>query len=151
MLVKQMADTYAASKKINQQLSNINADGQALSTVDSLSTLNLLSHFDDNAPANIKAAQAKVTNNELAYLRAGILGVQNIKQLGDRLGRDLNRSMALANLLRNKQVDRMSNTLLGLMLQRNASTQLNKTVVGLGGDPAFLAQRKGIEFNIKHI
>ena len=94
-----MADTYAASKQINQQLSNINAGGAALSTVDSLSTLKLLSHFDDNAPANIKAAQAKVTNNELAYLRAGMLGVNSIKQLGDRLGRDLQGSMALANLL----------------------------------------------------
>ena len=73
-----MSDTYAASKQTNAQLSNINAGGQALSTVDSLSTLKLLSHFDDNAPANIKAAQAKVTNNELAYLRAGMLGVQNI-------------------------------------------------------------------------
>ena len=95
-----MSDTYAASKQINAQLSNINAGVQALSTVDSLSTLKLLSHFDCNAPANIKAAQAKVTNNELAYLRAGMLGVQNIKQLGDRLGRDLQGSMALANLLR---------------------------------------------------
>ena len=73
-----MADTYAASKQINAQLSNINAGGQALSTVDSLSILKLLSHFDSNAPASIKTAQAKVTNNELAFLRAGMLGVQNI-------------------------------------------------------------------------
>ena len=51
-----MADTYAASKKINAELSNINAGGQALSTVDILSTLKLLSRFDSNAPANIKAA-----------------------------------------------------------------------------------------------
>ena len=127
-----MADTYAASKQINQQLSNINAGGQALSTVDSLSTLKLLSHFDDNAPANIKAAQAKVTNNELAYLRAGMLGVQNIEQLGDRLGRDLQGSMALANLLRNRQADRVSNTLLDLVLQQNASTQLQNTLKSLG-------------------
>jgi hypothetical protein len=76
MLVKQMADTYTASKQINQQLSNINAGGQALGTVYSLSTFKLLSHFDDNVPANIKAAQAKVTNNKLAYLRAGMLGVR---------------------------------------------------------------------------
>ena len=39
-----MADTYAASKQINQQLSNINAGGQALTTVDSLSTLKLFPH-----------------------------------------------------------------------------------------------------------
>ena len=143
MLVKQMADTYAASKQINQQLSNINAGGQALSTVDSLSTLKLLSHFDDNAPANVKAAQAKVTNNELAYLRAGMLGVQNIKQLGDRLGRDLQGSMALANLLRNRQADRVSNTLLDLVLQQNASTQLNNSVKQLGGDPAILIAEEG--------
>ena len=131
-----MTDTYAASKQINAQLSNINARGQALSTVDSLSTLKLLSHFDDNVPANIKAAQAKVTNNELAYLRAGMLGVQNIEQLGNRLGRDLQGSMALANLLRNRQADRVSNTLLNLFLKQNASTQLNKTIVSLGGVPA---------------
>ena len=131
-----MADTYAASKQINQQLSNINAGGAALSTVDSLSTLKLLSHFDDNAPANIKAAQAKVTNNELAYLRAGMLGVNSIKQLGDRLGRDLQGSMALANLLRNRQADRVSNTLLDTVLQQNASTQLKRTVASLGADPA---------------
>jgi hypothetical protein len=109
-----MSDTYAASKQINAQLSNINAGGQALSTVDSLSTLKLLSHFDDNAPPNVKAAQAKVTSNELAYLKAGMLGVQNIKQLGDKLGRDLQGSMALANLLRNRQADRVSNTLICL-------------------------------------
>ena len=143
MLVKQMADTYAASKQINQQLSNINAGGQALSTVDSLSTLKLLSHFDDNAPANIKAAQAKVTNNELAYLRAGMLGVQNIKRLGDRLGRDLQGSMALANLLRNRQADRVSNTLLDLVLQQNASTQLQNTVKSLGGDAAIFEAAEG--------
>ena len=131
-----MADTYAASKQINQQLSNINAGGAALSIVDSLSTLKLLSHFDDNAPANIKAAQAKVTNNELAYLRAGMLGVNSIKQLGDRLGWDIQGSMALANLLRNRQADRVSNTLLDIVLQQNVSAQLNKTVASLGGDPA---------------
>ena len=131
-----MSDTYAASKQINAQLSNINAGGQALSTVDSLSTLKLLSHFDDSSPANVKAAQAKVTSNELAYLRAGMLGVNNIKQLGDKLGRDLQGSMALANLLRNRQADRVSNTLLDLVLQQNASTQLNNSVKQLGGDPA---------------
>ena len=70
-----MADTYAASKKNNAQLSNTNAGGQALLTVDSLSKLKLLSHFDSNAPANVKLAQANVTNNELAFLRAGMLGV----------------------------------------------------------------------------
>ena len=111
-----MADTYAVSKQIDQQLSNINAGGAALSTVDSLSTLKLLSHFDDNAPANIKAAHAKVTNNELAYLREGMLGVNSIKQLGDRLGRDLQGSMALANLLWNRQAGCVSNTLLDLLL-----------------------------------
>ena len=131
-----MSDTYAAPKQINQQLSNINAGGAALSTVESLSALKLLSHFDGNAPANIKAAQAKVTNNQLAYLRAGMLGLNSIKQLGDRLGRDLQGSMALANLLRNRQADRVSNTLLDIVLQQNASTQLNKTVASLGGDPA---------------
>ena len=81
-----MADTYAASKQINAQLSNINAGGQALSTVDSLSTLKLQLHFDATAPANIKLAQQKVTNNEQAFLSARMLNVQNIKQLGDRLG-----------------------------------------------------------------
>ena len=131
-----MSDTYAASKQINAQLSNINAGGQALSTVDSLSTLKLLSHFDDSSPANVKAAQAKVTSNELAYLRAGMLGVNNIKQLGDKLGRDLQGSMALANLLRNRQADRVSNTLLDLVLQQNASTQLNNTVKDLTNNPA---------------
>ena len=44
--------------------------------------------------------------------------------------------MALANLLKNKQVDRVSNTLLDLVLQQNASTQLSKTIASLGGDPA---------------
>ena len=65
-----------------------------------------------------------------------MLGVQNIKQLGDRLGRDHQGSMALSNLLRNRQTDRVSNTLLDLVLQQNASTKLNKTVLSLGGDPA---------------
>ena len=138
-----MADTYAASKQINAQLSNINAGGQALSTVDSLSTLKLLSHFDSNAPANIKAAQAKVTNNELAYLRAGMLGVQSVKQLGDRLGRDLQGSMALANLLRNRQADRVSNTLLDLVLQQNASTNLQNTVKELTNNPAIFDAEEG--------
>ena len=75
-----MVDTYTASKQINAQLSNSNAGSQALTTVDSLSTLRLLSHFDDNAPANVKAAQAKVTSNELAYLGAGMLGVNSMKK-----------------------------------------------------------------------
>lgn len=138
-----MSDTYAASKQINAQLSNINAGGQALSTVDSLSTLKLLSHFDDSSPANVKAAQAKVTSNELAYLRAGMLGVNNIKQLGDKLGRDLQGSMALANLLRNRQADRVSNTLLDLVLQQNASTQLNNTVKDLTNNPAIFDAEEG--------
>ena len=65
-----------------------------------------------------------------------MLDVQNIKQLDDRLGRDLQGSMALANLLRNRQADRVSNTLLDLVLQQNASTQTNKTMQSLGGDLA---------------
>ena len=141
-----MSDTYAASKQIAASLSNINAGGQALSTVDSLSTLKLLSHFDDNAPANVKQAQAKVTSNELAYLRAGMLGVQNIKQLGDKLGRDLQGSMALANLLRNRQADRVSNSLLDLVLQQNASTQLENTVKDLTNNAAIFDAEEGEEY-----
>ena len=107
-----------------------------MSTVDSLSTLKLLSYADDYAPSNVQAAQAKVSSNELAYLMAGMLGVNPIKQLGDRLGRDLQGSMALASLLRNWQADRVFNTLLDLELQQNASTQLDKTVEVFGGGPA---------------
>ena len=126
-----MTDTYTAPKEITAQLSNINTGGQALSTFDSLSTMKILSHFDSNAPANVKAAQAKVTNNELAYLRAGMVGVNSIKQLGDHLGRYLQGSMALANLLRNRQADRVSNLLLHLVLQQDASTNLENTVQSL--------------------
>ena len=54
----------------------------------------------------------KKINNELAFSRAGILGAQNIKHLRDCLGRGLQGSMALANLLRNLQADHVPNTLL---------------------------------------
>ena len=138
-----MSDTYAASKQINAQLSNINAGGQALSTVDSLSTLKLLSHFDSSASAKVKTAQAKVTSNELSYLRADMLGVNTVKQLGDKLGTDLNGAMALASLLRNRQADRVSNTLLDLVLQQNSSTNLQNTVKSLGGDPAIFEAEAG--------
>ena len=79
-----------------------------MSTVDSLSTLILLSHFDGNEPANVKAAQTKATTNKLAYLRAEMVGVHSVKQLWYRLGRVLQGSMALANRLRNRQSDRVS-------------------------------------------
>ena len=71
------------------------------------------------------------------------LDVQNIEQLGDRLGRDLQGSMALANLSRNRPADRVFNTLLDIVLQQNSFTQLNKTVASLGGDVAiFEAEEK---------
>ena len=38
--------------------------------------------FNDNAPTNVKAAHTKVTTNKLTYLRAGMVGVNSIKQLG---------------------------------------------------------------------
>ena len=64
----------------------------------------------------------------------------------DRLGHDLPGSMALANLSRNRQADRVSNTLLDLVLQQNASTQLQNTVKSLGGNPAiFDAEDEGDE------
>jgi len=69
-----------------------------------------------------------------------MLGVQSVKQLGDRLGRDLQGSMALANLLRNRQADRVSNSLLDLVLQQNSSTNLQNTVKSLGGDAIFDAE-----------
>jgi hypothetical protein len=54
--------------------------------------------------------------------------------------------MALKNLLRNRQADRVSNTLLDLLLQQNATTQLQNTVKSLGGDPAiFDAEDEGDE------
>ena len=88
-----------------------------------------------------------MTNNELAYLRAGMLGDQIIKPLGARLGRDLQGNMALANLLRNCKADRVSNTLLDLVLQQNAWAQLQKKVKSLGGDPAiFEAEEDGEEY-----
>ena len=77
-----------------------------------------------------------------------MLGVQNIKKLGDRIGRDLNGSMALANLLQNRQADRVSNTLLDLVLQQNASTQLNNTVKSLGGDPAIFDAEEEDEYSL---
>ena len=71
-----------------------------------------------------------------------MLGVQNIKQVGDRLGRDLQRNMELANLLRNRQAGRVSNTLLDLVLQQNASTKLKNRVPSLRGDPAIFEAEK---------
>ena len=116
------SDTYAASKNINAQLSNINSNGPSLSTVDSLSTLKLLSHFDNTAPANVERAQKAVTDNELGYLRAGMLGVQ-VRSIGDKLGRDLNGAMALAGLLKSRQADRLSNNLLDAVLEQNKTTR----------------------------
>ena len=134
-----MVNTYAASKQINDQLSNINAGGQALSTFDSLSAIKLLIRFDDSAraPANVKEAQAKVTTNKLAYFKAGMLGVNSVKQFGECLGRDLQGSMALANLLRNRQAGRISNMLFDLVLQQNASTDLDSAVQSLSGPTTF--------------
>ena len=139
---KNMTDTYTASKQINTQLFNINSNGQVLGTVDSLSTLELLSYFGGNAPSNVKAAQAKVTINGLAYLRAGMVDVNSIKQLGDRLGRDLQGSMALANLLRNKQADHVSNSLLDIVLEQNTSTNLEQTIELFSG-PAIFDEGEG--------
>ena len=78
-LISKMTDTYTMAKKINVQLSNINASRYALSAVDSLSTPKFLFYFDSNAPANTMVAQARVTNKDIAFLRAGMLGVQNIE------------------------------------------------------------------------
>ena len=75
-----MSDTYAAPKQINAQLSNINAGGQALSTVDSLSTLKLLSHFDFNAPANIEAAIDVMQNlsSTMKYIVREVSAIMNL-------------------------------------------------------------------------
>lgn len=63
--------------------------------------------------------------------------MKSIKQLGDRLGRDLQGSMALANLLRNMQADLVSNSLLDLVLEQNTSTNLGKTFQSLSGTAIF--------------
>ena len=54
--------------------------------------------------------------------------------------------MALANLLRNKQADCVSNTPLDQLLQQNASTQLNKTVVSLGREPSIFEAEEEEEY-----
>ena len=117
------SDTCVASKNINAQLRNINSNGPFLSTVDSLSTLKLLSHWDDTALANVKRARKAVTNNELGYLRAGMLGVQ-VRSICDKLGRDFNGAMALAGLLKSRQAGRLSNNLLDDVLEQNRTTRL---------------------------
>ena len=124
------SDTYAASKNIKVQLSNINSNGPSPSTVDSLSTLKLLSHWDETEPAYVKWIQKAVTNNELGYLRAGMMGVQ-VWSIDDKLGRDLNGTMALAEPLKSRQANRLSNNMLDDVLEQNKTIRLATSLQAL--------------------
>ena len=119
-----MANSYESQQKLNSLVAN-DVTPQ-LSTVDVLSSLKLISHFE--SPDVRKTVAGEIAQKEIEYLKLGFQAVRDNPALSDKFGNGFQGGMAVASLLKAKQAERVYDDIIGKILETNDSTKLNNVI-----------------------
>lgn len=117
--------SFESQQKLEQLI--VNDTSPQLSTVDVLSSLKLIGHFED--PANQKGPTGKIAQEELKYLQAGMLALEANPALSGKFGKGFSGAMAVAGLLKQVQARRTFDSIMDGVLEANAATQIS-TMLG---------------------
>jgi hypothetical protein len=115
-----MASSFDQQQKLNQLIAGENDPN--MTTIDILSSLKLISHFETQINDNKDAATSLIAKEELKYLTAGMNALKSNPSLSTRFGSGFQGAMSIAGLLKTKQSERVYNSIIGNILDQNEMT-----------------------------
>jgi hypothetical protein len=128
------SDSFSAERKIERVITN--DTNPAMSTVDILSSLKLIGHFEEQIKDGKGGASTKLAEHELRYLRAGAEEISKNGVFQERFGGGLNGAMAVASLLKQRHSERVTKQLLDNALDGTAGLALDETISRLDSGKA---------------
>jgi hypothetical protein len=113
-----MASSYDQQQKLNQLVAGENDPN--MTTIDILSSLKLISHFEEKIEEGKGGATSLIAQEELKYLNAGMRALKGNPALSTRFGSGFQGAMSIAGLLKTKQSERVYDSIIGKILDDNS-------------------------------
>ena len=127
-----MTDSYSAEKKIEQVV--VNDQNPSMTTIDILASLKSINHFQsiiDDKKGNGLTGAEKIAQHELKYLSMGADAIGSDGIWRERFGGGLQGAMAMSELLKARESERVTKQLLDEQL--GGTDTLNEAVAKTRG------------------
>ena len=124
-----MTDSYAQQKQLESLVSNDLTP--QMSTIDILSSLKLIGHWEN--PDNANTVAGKIAQKELEYLKLGFTAVQQNPALSQKFGNNFQGGLAVSQLLKTAQAERIYTKLIGQVLDSNKDMEITTAITRLNG------------------
>lgn len=125
--------SYESEKKLEQLVSNdLNPQ---LSTIDILSSLKLISHFEQKIADGDENPSTSIAKEELTYLGLAMKALNDNPALTTRFGSGMSGAMAVSGLLKQRQSERVYKKIIDDVLDiKDSGLELNTSVLKVNGD-----------------
>jgi hypothetical protein len=123
-----MSNSFEGQQKISQLITN-DVSAQNPSTIDILSSLKLIGHFEDAGVQKTVAGQ--IAQKEIEYLKLGMTAIQSNPALSNKFGNGFSGSMAVAQLLKQKQSERIYDDIMNSILETSDVFKKDNVIKGL--------------------
>ena len=129
-----MANSFDSQQKLEQLITNDTTP--SMSTIDILSSLKLINHFEDKIKADDKSASTQIAHEELRYLKLGMESLKSNPSLSNRFGSGFEGAMAITSLLKQRQAERVYEGIINKVLDGDASLNVDVVTKRLNGEGA---------------
>jgi hypothetical protein len=120
-----MSNSFEGQQKISQLITN-DVSAQNPSTIDILSSLKLIGHFEDAGVQKTVAGQ--IAQKEIEYLKLGMQAVQNNPALSNKFGNGFSGAMAVSQLLKQKQSERIYDDIMNSILETSTTFKKDNVI-----------------------
>lgn len=121
-----MSNSFEGQQKISQLVAN-DITAQNPNTIDILSSLKLISHFESDGAKDTVAG--RIAQKEIEYLKLGMEAVQNNPALANKFGNGFAGASAVSQLLKQKQSERIYDDIMNSILEGSEAFKKD-TVIG---------------------
>ena len=123
-----MASSFDAQQKLEALITNDTAP--SMSTIDILSSLKLIEHWEGKIKGSPGDPSAKIAKEELKYLSAAMRAMDSNPALTNRFGSGFQGAMAISSLLKQKQAERVYDNIITKVLDQTGSGLEMSSVLG---------------------
>ena len=124
--------SFEAERKIESLIANDLSP--QLSTIDVLSSLKLISHFEGKIQEGSDTPTTKIAKEELKYLGLAMSALENNPSLSQRFGSGFSGAMAVSGLLKQRQSERVYKQIIdGVLDSGTGQTDLDTSVAKVNG------------------
>ena len=114
-----MASSFDSQQKLEALITNDTTP--SMSTIDILSSLKLIDHWEGKIKAKDTGASTQVAKEELKYLNAAMKAMSTNPALTNRFGSGFQGAMAISSLLKQKQAERVYDRIITGVLEQEGS------------------------------